>query len=139
MLASLWVTFKILISKKLIWKNIFELLLDSHAHLKKLSCSEAKLSSKPWITPGIWKSMKVKDRLQKKSPRAKDLIWKDALHNDVKQYQNCMNILTKNSKTNYYQEVNCLNINKIKKQILLCKVRLLINSFQQLHKKYNLN
>ena len=82
--------------------------------------------------------MKVKDRLQKKSPRAKDLIWKDALRNDKKQYQNCMNILTKNSKTNYYQEVNCLNINKIKKQNLLYKVRPLINSFQQLHKKYKL-
>ena len=34
--------------------DIFELLLDSHAPLKKLSCSEAKFYLKPCITPGIY-------------------------------------------------------------------------------------
>ena len=33
--------------------DIFELLLDTHAPLKKLSCSEVKFYLKPWITPGI--------------------------------------------------------------------------------------
>ena len=33
--------------------DIFELLLDSHAPLEKLSCSETKFSLKPWISPGI--------------------------------------------------------------------------------------
>ena len=61
------------------------MLLDSHVPLKKLSCSEAKFSLKPWITSGIRKSMKVKDRLQKKK-RAMDPIRQDALHNKVKQY-----------------------------------------------------
>ena len=64
--ASLSVTFEILIGKKLLKKNrkktnasfitffdIFELLLDTHAPLKKLSCSEVKFYLKPWITPGI--------------------------------------------------------------------------------------
>ena len=32
--------------------NIFQLLLDSYAPLRKLFCSEAKLYVKPWITPG---------------------------------------------------------------------------------------
>ena len=84
--------------------DIFELLLDSHAPLKKLSCSEAKFYLKPWITPGIQKSMKVKDRLHKKFLRAKDPIRKDALHNEVKQYRNYINILTRNSKVNHYQK-----------------------------------
>ena len=112
MLASLSVTFEILIGKKLLKKNrkktnasfitffdIFELLLDIHAPLKKLSCSEVKFYLKPWITPGIRKSMKVKDRLQKKFQRIKDPIQRDALSNEVKQYQN----LTRNSKANHYQ------------------------------------
>ena len=64
--------------------DIFELVLDSHAPLKKLSCSEAKFYLKPWITPGIRKSMKVKDRLQKKFLRATDPIRKDALHFTMK-------------------------------------------------------
>ena len=59
-----------------------------------------------WIPPGIQKSMKVKDRLQKKFQRAKGPkgpIGKDALHNEVKQYQNYINILTRNRKANHYQ------------------------------------
>ena len=44
--------------------------------------------------------MKVKDRLQKKFQRVKDPIQKDALSNEVKQYQN----LTRNSKANHYQK-----------------------------------
>ena len=68
--------------------------------LLKNSCSEAKFYLKTWITPGIRKCMKVKDRLQKKSLRAKNPIQKDALHNKVKQYQNYINILTRNSKAN---------------------------------------
>ena len=47
--------------------------------------------------------MKVKDRLQKKFLRAKDPIQKDALYNEVKQYRNYVNILTRNSKENHYQ------------------------------------
>ena len=56
------------------------------------------------LTPGIWKSVKVKYRLQKKFLRAKNLIRKDALHNEVKQYRNYINILTENSKANHYQK-----------------------------------
>ena len=84
--------------------DIFELLLDLHALLKKLSCSEAKFYLKPWITPGIQKSMKVKDKLQQKFLRAKDPIRKDALHNEVKRYRNYINILQRNSKANHYQQ-----------------------------------
>ena len=48
--------------------------------------------------------MKVKDRLQKKFLRVKDPIRKDALHNEVKQYRNYINILTKSNKANHYQK-----------------------------------
>ena len=64
---------------------MFDLLLDSHAPLKKLSCSKTKFYFKPWITSGIQNSMKVKDRLQKKFLRAKDPVPKEQLHKKVKQ------------------------------------------------------
>ena len=83
--------------------DMFELVLDSHASLKKLSCLEAKFYLKPWITPGIRKCMKVKASLQIKFLGAKDPIRKDAHHNEVKQYRNYINIFTRNSKVNRYQ------------------------------------
>ena len=43
--------------------QIFETLLDIYAPLKKLSHSELKLLSKPWITHGIMKSIKIKDKI----------------------------------------------------------------------------
>ena len=46
--------------------NIFETLLDTYIPLKKLSISEAKLLSKPWITHGIVKSIRNKDKIYKK-------------------------------------------------------------------------
>ena len=49
--------------------------------------------------------MKVKDRLQKKFLRAKDPIRKYSMHNEVKQYRNYINILTRNSKANHYQNI----------------------------------
>ena len=83
--------------------DIFDLLLDSHAPLKKLSCSKSKFYFKPWITSGIQNSMKVKDRLQKKFLRAKDPVRKEQLHNKVKQYRNCINKLKRKRKSNHYQ------------------------------------
>ena len=47
--------------------------------------------------------MKVKASLQKTFLRAKDPIRKDAHHNEVKQCRNYINILTRNSKANRYQ------------------------------------
>ena len=49
--------------------------------------------------------MKVKDRLQKKFLRAKDPIRKYSMHNEVKQYRNYINILTRNSKANHYEKL----------------------------------
>ena len=49
--------------------------------------------------------MKVKDRLQKTFLRAKDPIRKYAMHDEVKQYRNYINILTRNSKENHYQNI----------------------------------
>ena len=39
--------------------------IDKHAALKKLSKREAKFKSKPWITQGIRKSIKTKNKLFK--------------------------------------------------------------------------
>ena len=98
---------------------------------KKLSCSEAKLSLKPWIALGIRKSMKVKKSLQKKFLRAKDPIRKDALHNKVKQYRNYINIFTRNSKANHYQKFfqnHKINLQKTWKGV---KMVIYINNLQE--------
>ena len=91
--------------------DIFELLLDSHAPLKKHSSSEAKFYLKPWITPGIRKSMIVRGRLQKMFLRAKAPIRKNALHNEAKQYWNYINLLQEIAK-----QTTTKNFSKITKK-----------------------
>ena len=41
-------------------------ILDKHAPLRRMSIQEARLSKRPWITPGILKSIKNKDILRRK-------------------------------------------------------------------------
>ena len=91
--------------------DIFELLLDSHAPLKKHSCSEAKFYLKPWITPAIRKSMIVRGRLQKMFLRAKAPIQKNVLHNEAKQYWNYINLLQEIAK-----QTTTKNFSKITKK-----------------------
>ena len=63
--------------------DIFELLLDSQAPLKKASSSKMNFHQKPWITHGIQKSMIVKHILHKKFLIIKDPKRKDALHGEI--------------------------------------------------------
>lgn len=43
--------------------SIITTTIDRHAPLKKLSKKEAKFQSKPWISQGIQKSFKTKNKL----------------------------------------------------------------------------
>ena len=45
--------------------NKFEIIVEKHAPFKKLSRRQRKLSLKPWITPGLLKSIKKKQLLYK--------------------------------------------------------------------------
>ena len=82
---------------------IFETLLDTYAPLKKLSNSELKLHSKPWITHGIMRSIKIKDKIYKKLLKSKNSQQKEWLYSEFKRYRNRINILIRNSKAKYYQ------------------------------------
>lgn len=41
-------------------------IIDKHIPMKKVSKKELRFKSKPWITPGIQKSIKIKNNLYKK-------------------------------------------------------------------------
>ena len=86
------------IEKKLVDKSfdkffdIFELLLDTHATLKRLPNAELKFLSKPWITNAIKTSIRNKDRLYKRILRTKNLQQKEILYDKFKRCRNYINI-----------------------------------------------
>jgi len=46
--------------------------LDKYAPLRRMSRREKRLSEKPWITPGILKSIKTKNKLFRKLFKSND-------------------------------------------------------------------
>ena len=64
--------------------SFFENVLNKHAPLQKLSRKEKRLSEKPWISKGILKSIKTKNRLFRTHYRSSDpnkkLIYKKYLN-----------------------------------------------------------
>ena len=90
--------------------NSFQMFLNSinknittHAPIKKLSNKDKKFLLKPWITKGLLTSIKKKNKIRRKSIRAKDPIRKEELHNQFKYYRNNLNKLTRLSKANHYK------------------------------------
>ena len=68
-------------------------IVDTYVPLKKLSISEMKLLSKPWITHGIMTSIKNKGKIYKKLLKSKICQQKERLYNEFKRYRNNINIL----------------------------------------------
>ena len=99
-----------------------ELLLDSvnevlnyYCPLKKVSNSQKKNQSKPWITQGIIQSIAVRNRLHRKMCRVKDIMRKIELEKKVKNFKNNLVKLTRTSKANHYNNFfkeNKLNLSK---------------------------
>ena len=80
-----------------------KIILDKHAPLKKLSRKESRLKSKPWITVGIQKSIKTRNRLWKDLCRCK---FKDKeLHDHYKKFRNRLTHIKEKSKQNHYQKL----------------------------------
>ena len=50
----------------------FESLLDTYAPLKKISKNKFKFKGKPWITPGLQKSLSIKNQFLSKFIKLKD-------------------------------------------------------------------
>ena len=90
-------------------------LINHWAPLKELSNAKQKLQNKPWITKGILKSIKNKNKQYKIMCRTKNLTKRKLIEQQFKTYKNNLLKLTRASKfnhyNNYFQE-NRLNLFK---------------------------
>ena len=99
--------------------KIVHALLDRHAPLKSFNTKSNIYSSKPWITTGIAKSIKVKDNLYKKAEYQKQF----------RTYWNYISTLLRCSKDSYYNgffEKNKRNVKtvwKTVKELIIIKQR----------------
>ena len=78
------------------------MLLDRHALFKSFHKRSNIYRSKPWITTGIAKSIKVKDNLYKKFSSETNLQKKAEYQNQFRAYQNYISILLRYSKDSHY-------------------------------------
>ena len=72
-------------------------IIDKHIPLKQLSKREVKIKSKPWITPGLSRSIHAKSNLYKKFIRSKSIYYRERF----KLCRNKLNHLLKISKKQY--------------------------------------
>ena len=64
----------------------FNLILDKYLPLKKLTKQKLKFKTKPWITPGLQKSISVKNKLLTKFIKLKEPTLKNEAHTKYKLY-----------------------------------------------------
>ena len=81
-------------------------IVDLHIPVKQLSKREVKIQSKPWITPGIRVSIRVKNRLFKKFLSTQSTYY----HSKFKYYRNKLNHILRISKRQYYNDYFATNI-----------------------------
>ena len=84
--------------------NKFNKLVNKHAPMKTISNRKPKQFSKPWITKGLRKSIRVKNKLYASDDRAK-----------YKMYRNRICSLTRISKQQYYTKFFKDNLTNMKK------------------------
>ena len=68
--------------------NKIESILNTMAPIRKLTKRERRLQQRPWITKGILKSMKTRDKLHKKASQSTDPVEKQHIFNRFKKYRN---------------------------------------------------
>ena len=95
--------------------DIFEALLNRYAPLKKLSNKEIRQKQKPWITPGILKSIQTRDFLHKKWCTAKNSTTKHDFETKFKKYRASITSLIKISKEDYHKQFFAQNKHDLKK------------------------
>ena len=84
--------------------------IDKHAPLKKLSKKEAKFQSKPWISQGIRKSIKTKNKLFNCYIRNKSQV----NHSRYKIFRNKLKHILNVSKKLYYNDYFSYHVNNVK-------------------------
>ena len=90
-------------------------ILDKYVPLKKVNKKQMRLEAKPWITRGILKSIKRRDKLLRKYIKSKDPVRKDQLHTDYKKLRNEVIAIIRRSKKMHYQKYFTENAGDIKK------------------------
>ena len=114
--------------------NVVSKIIDKHAPVYKLSRKEAKSLAKPWITLGIKKSIKVKQKFYQKYLRSGNSYYLTKF----KYYRNKITSLVKYSKLNYYHDYFKTNSRNVKniwagiKQIITVKSKGLNNQVSKL-------
>ncbi|XP_065665725.1 uncharacterized protein LOC136087146 [Hydra vulgaris] len=123
-------------SVKLFMQN-FENILNIHAPLKPLTKRQIKSKSKPWITQGILKSIKIKDKLYRKFLNHSSTIIKERTFNLFKAYRNKISNLLKISKKNFYSNFFQNNLHNMKNTWK--GIREIININNSFTKKQSIN
>ena len=76
----------------------FNLILDKYLPLKKLTKQKLKFKTKPWITPGLQKSITIKNKLLTDIIKLKGPVLKNEAYDKYKIYRNMLPTLLKRSK-----------------------------------------
>ena len=77
-------------------------ILDVMAPIRKLTNREQKLKVNPWITSGLLKSMRDRDKLYKQFTKEPDQVKKNDIFTIFKKKRNLIITLLRRSKSNYY-------------------------------------
>ena len=109
--------------------KIVNALLDRHAPFKTFNKKPNIYSSKPWITTGIAKSIKVKDNLYKKFSSETNLQKKAEYQKQFRTYRNYISTLLRCSNDSYYNQlfeeskINIKTVWKTVKELITIKQR----------------
>ena len=98
------------------FNTLIQDLINQHVPTVMITKRQLKTLSKPWITPGIVKSISQRNLYFSKYTKTKNPILKSFFHNRYKSYRNIIVSLTRRSKTNHYSRffsVNATNMLKV--------------------------
>ena len=85
-----------------VFNDKMRVLVDRHVPTVRLTKRQIKTKLKPWITPGILKSISKRNFFHKKFIKAKNPETKARFFDLFKSYRNSIATLTKRSKSNHY-------------------------------------
>ena len=77
-------------------------MVDLFAPKRNATRKEKKLKLKPWLTPGLLKSIQTKNKMPKRLHKNSDNL---ALTKKYKAYRNALNRLLRLAKRNYYHSI----------------------------------
>jgi len=91
--------------------DIFQTVVNNHAPLCNASRKQKRMRQKPWLTPGIYKSILTKNKMYHKVYNKKNT----PLYNMYKVYRNNLSRIIKMAKQQYYYTLISSNKNDTKK------------------------